>query len=138
MYLLDTNVISETRRPVRMHRNVKAWLEQTSPESLYTSVIVMMELERGVLGMERKDPAQGAILREWLEQVIKPAFNGRILPIDEATAGICARLHIPDRRPYNDALIAASTIRHGLTLVTRNTRDFADLQVPLFNPFGEI
>ena len=81
MYLLDTNVISETRRPVRMHRNVKAWLEQTSPESLYTSVIVMMELERGVLGMERKDPAQGAILREWLEQVIKPAFNGRILPI---------------------------------------------------------
>ena len=90
MYLLDTNVISETRRPARMHRNVRAWLEQTSPESLYTSVIVMMELERGVLGMERKDPAQGAILREWLGQVIKPAFNGRILPIDEATAGICA------------------------------------------------
>jgi hypothetical protein len=81
MYLLDTNVISETRRPARMHHNVRAWLEQTSPENLYTSVIVMMELERGVLGMERKDPAQGAILREWLEQVIKPAFNGRILPI---------------------------------------------------------
>ena len=58
MYLLDTNVISETRRPVRMHRNVKAWLEQTSPESLYTSVIVMMELERGVLGMERNPPAK--------------------------------------------------------------------------------
>lgn len=75
MYLLDTNVISETRRPARMNRNVKAWLEQTGPESLYTSVIVMMELERGVLGMERKDPAQGAVLREWLEEVVKPAFK---------------------------------------------------------------
>ena len=135
MYLLDTNVISETRRPVRMHRNVKAWLEQTSPESLYTSVIVMMELERGVLGMERKDPAQGAILREWLEQVIKPAFNGRILPIDEDTAAICARLHVPDRSPENDAWIAAIAIQHRLTLVTCNVADFSESGAKLLNPF---
>lgn len=136
MYLLDTNVISETRRPVRMHRNVRAWLEQTSPESLYTSVIVMMELERGVLGMERKDPAQGAILREWLEQVIKPAFNGRILPIDEATAGICARLHIPDRSPENDSWIAATAKQYGLTLATRNVKDMRHAGIKLFDPFA--
>ena len=136
MYLLDTNVISETRRPGRMHRNVRAWLEQTSPESLYTSVIVMMELERGVLGMERKDPAQGAILREWLEQVIKPAFNGRILPIDEATVGICARLHIPDRAPENDSWIAATAKQHGLTLATRNVKDMRHAGIKLFDPFA--
>ena len=136
MYLLDTNVISETRRPARMHRNVRAWLEQTSPESLYTSVIVMMELERGVLGMERKDPAQGAILREWLEQVIKPAFNGRILLIDEATAGICARLHIPDRAPENDSWIAATAKQYGLTLATRNVKDMRHAGIKLFDPFA--
>ena len=136
MYLLDTNVISETRRPARMHRNVKAWLEQTSPESLYTSVIVMMELERGVLGMERKDPVQGAILREWLEQVIKPAFTGRILPIDEATAEICARLHIPDRAPENDSWIAATAKQYGLTLATRNVKDMRHTGIKLFDPFA--
>ena len=136
MYLLDTNVISETRRPARMHRNVRAWLEQTSPESLYTSVIVMMELERGVLGMERKDPAQGAILREWLEQVIKPALNGRILPIDEATAGMCARLHIPDRAPENDSWIAATAKQYGLTLATRNVKDMRHAGIKLFDPFA--
>ena len=138
MYLLDTNVISESRRIPKMNAGVAAWLKQTPKEKLYTCAVVMMELERGVLGMERKDPAQGKLLREWLEQDAKPRFAGRILPIDEDTAAICARLHVPDQRPYNDALIAASAIRHDLTLVTRNTRDFAALQVPLLNPFADV
>ena len=67
-----------------------------------------------------------------------PTFEPRILPVDRHTARICARLHVPDQRPYNDALIAASAIRHDLTLVTHNTRDFAALQVPLLNPFADV
>ena len=97
MYLLDTNVISETRRANRADGNVRAWLNTIDPAEMYTSAIVMMELERGVLGMERKDGQQGGILRRWLEEVVKPTFKDRILPIDETTAEICARLHIPDK-----------------------------------------
>ncbi|HGG9673683.1 TPA: PIN domain-containing protein [Neisseria meningitidis] len=90
MYLLDTNVISETRRANRADGNVRAWLNTIDPAEMYTSAIVMMELERGVLGMERKDGQQGGILRRWLEEVVKPTFKDRILPIDETTAEICA------------------------------------------------
>lgn len=135
MYLLDTNVISESRRIPKMNAGVAAWLKQTPKEKLYTCAVVMMELERGVLGMERKDPAQGKLLREWLEQDAKPRFAGRILPIDEDTAAICARLHVPDRSPENDAWIAAIAIQHRLTLVTRNVADFAESGAKLLNPF---
>ena len=84
----------------------------------------------------RGDEAQFLRLEKWLNDTVLPTFAARILPIDAHTARICARLHVPDQRPYNDALIAACAIRHGLTLVTRNTRDFAALQVPLLNPFS--
>lgn len=135
MYLLDTNLISEMRRPRHTNQGVKAWLASVDGATLYTSAAVIMELERGVLRIERKDTRQGAVLRTWLEQTVKPAFNGRILPIDEHTAAICARLHIPDPAPENDAWISASAIQHGLTLVTRNTADFAASGARLLNPF---
>lgn len=135
MYLLDTNIISEMRRPNRADAGVKSWLASIDAAELYTSVINMMEMERGVLRMERKDAAQGKILRAWLEQTVKPAFSGRILPIDGQTAAVCARLHIPDHSPENDAWIAALAIRHHLTLVTRNINDFQRTGAKLFNPF---
>ncbi|STZ76863.1 type II toxin-antitoxin system VapC family toxin [Bergeriella denitrificans] len=137
MYLLDTNIISDTRRPERTNSGLQQWLADKDPAAFYTSAIVMMELERGVLGIERKDQAQGAILRQWLEDTVKPAFSGRILPIDEATAEICAALHIPDRSPENDAWIAATAKQHRLILVTRNTADFERTGVKLFNPFTD-
>ena len=90
MYLLDTNIISQTRRPDKADKRVTAWLAHTDSNNLYTSAVVMMELERGILGIERKDSQQGTILRQWLNDVVKPAFAGRVLPIDEATAAICA------------------------------------------------
>lgn len=136
MYLLDSNIISEMRRLDRANAGVQAWLNATDSAEIYTSAITIMELERGVLAMERKDKAQGAILRAWLEQTIKPAFAARILPIDERTAAICARLHVPDRAPENDAWIAALAIQHRLTLVTRNERDFERTGAKLLNPFS--
>jgi predicted nucleic acid-binding protein len=138
VYLLDTNIISETRRHYRANSNVTAWLAATDSNSLYTSVVVMMELERGILGMERKDPQQGAILREWLNAVIKPAFAGRVLPIDERTTAICAALHIPSQAPANDAWIAATALQHGYTLITRNTADFERTGAKLLNPFAGV
>ena len=141
MYLLDTNVLSEIRKisQGKAHPAVAAWAERVDFDRCYLSVITLLEIEQGILRVRhRSDEAQFARLENWLEGTVLPTFDTRILPVDRHTARVCARLHIPDRRPYNDALIAASASRHGLTLVTRNTRDFADLQVPLFNPFGEI
>lgn len=136
MYLLDTNIISELRRPEKADSRVVAWMAKQQASLIHTSVVVLMELERGILGMERKDVRQGAVLRRWLTEVVLPAFGARVLPIDATTAAICAGLHIPDRVPENDAWIAASSLQHGLTLVTRNSADFANTGVNLLNPFA--
>ena len=141
MYLLNTNVLSEIRKisQGKAHPAVAAWAERVDFDRCYLSVITLLEIEQGILRVRhRGDEAQFARLENWLEGMVLPTFDTRILPVDRHTARVCARLHIPDCRPYNDALIAACAIRHDLTLVTRNTRDFQDLRVPLLNPFGEI
>lgn len=141
MYLLDTNVLSEIRKisQGKAHPAVAAWAERVDFDRCYLSVITLLEIEQGILRVRhRGDEAQFARLENWLEGMVLPTFDMRILPVDRHTARVCARLHIPDHRPYNDVLIAACAIRHDLTLVTRNTRDFQDLRVPLLNPFGEI
>lgn len=135
MYLLDTNIISASRRRTQHNTQVFDWLANIREEALYTSVVVFMELERGILSMERKDEAQGHVLRTWFETVVKPSFSGRLLGIDQQTANLCSRLHIPDHMPENDAWIAATTIQHRLTLVTRNTTDFRHIGVSLINPY---
>ncbi len=85
--------------------------------------------------MERRDAKQGAILRRWLEKEVLPLFATRMLMIDLAVALQCARLHVPDPRPERDALIAATALTHGLTVVTRNTADFEPMGVALLNPW---
>lgn len=139
MYLMDTNLISEMRKieQGKGSANVTAWLGEIPNSLLCTSAVVMMELERGVLSMERKDIEQGKRLRHWLENVVKKQFNGRILPIDASTAEICAALHVPDHSPENDAWIAAQAIQHHLILVTRNEKDFAELGIRVLNPFTD-
>lgn len=135
MFLLDTNVVSELRRPERADANVRAWASST-PAALYViSVVTVLELERGTLLMERRDARQGAILRRWLEREILAPLADRILPIDAAIARQCASLHVPHPRPERDALIAATALAHGLTVVTRNTTDFEPMGVGLLNPW---
>ena len=140
MYLLDTNVVSEIRKISRGQADaaLEQWTHSVSFDDCHLSVITLLEIEQGILRVQhRGDEAQFLRLENWLNDTVLPTFGTRILPIDAHTARVCARLHVPDQRPYNDALIAACAIRHGLTLVTRNTRDFAALQVPLLNPFSE-
>ncbi|MDR6672201.1 type II toxin-antitoxin system VapC family toxin [Xanthomonas sp. 1678] len=135
MYVLDTNVLSELRK-VRLGRadaNVAAWAESVDAADLFISAITVMELELGVLSIERKDATQGAMLRSWLEQHVLPEFSGRTLPIDTAVAQRCARLHVPDKRGERDALIAATALVHGMSVVTRNVSDFEPAGVPIVN-----
>ncbi len=136
MYLLDTNVVSELRRRDRADTGVAAWVDGIDADTLFVSVVTILELEMGVLAMARRDPAQGALLRRWLEERVLPAFDDRILPIDLQVARRCARLHVPDRRAERDALIAATALRHAMAVVTRNVDDFAPMQVALINPWA--
>jgi toxin FitB len=135
MFLLDTNVISELRRLDKADRNVIAWAGTVPAASFFLSAISILEIELGVLLIARKDAAQGAVLRAWVDDQILPRFDGRILAVDTAVARRCARLHVPDRRAERDALIAATAMVHGLTVVTRNVADFELVGVALLNPW---
>jgi toxin FitB len=138
MYLLDTNVLSELRkiRAGKADRNVAEWADSIDATDLYLSVITIQELEIGVLLLERRDPAQGAIFRAWLNGHVFPAFTDRILAVDTAVALRSARLHVPDLRPVRDGLIAGTALAHGMTVVTRNVADFEPTGVPTFNPWA--
>lgn len=136
-FLLDTNVVSELRKAKsgKAHPAVTAWAAQVPAGSLYLSVITVLELEMGVLRIERKDRKQGVTMRTWLDNQVLPAFSGRILAIDAAVALQCARLHVPDRLSERDAMIAATALVHSMTVVTRNVTDFTPSGVPLFDPW---
>ena len=135
MFLLDTNVLSELRRRKRTNAGVAAWADSVHPSDLFLSAITILEIEAGTLMLARRDAAAGAILRAWITDKVLPAFEGRILAVDTAVAQRCARLHVPDPRAERDALIAATAMVHGLTLVTRNVADFQPMGVDLLNPW---
>jgi len=137
MYLLDTNVVSELRKGKagKAHPRVAAWNAIVAPAESFISAITVLELEWGVLRVERRDPRQGFIMRAWMEEHVLPGFSGRVLPVDVAVAQRCAALHFPDPRPERDALIAATALVHGMTIVTRNLADFASTGVATLNPW---
>ena len=136
MFLLDTNVISELRRPDKANRTVVAWAGAFPAASFFLSAISILEIELGALLIARRDAAQGAVLRSWIDEQILPRFEARILAVDTAVAQRCARLHVPDPRADRDALIAATAMVHGLTVVTRNVADFESTGVALLNPWS--
>lgn len=132
-YLLDTNIVSDARRGASPA--LDGWLAGQPIVDLALSAITLLELDVGVRRKERQDPTAGARLRRWLEDDVRPVFDGRILPVDEQVALEASRLHVPDPMPDLDALIAATAIAHGLTLVTRNTRDMERTGAALLNPW---
>ena len=137
MYVLDTNVISELRQgKPNQSREVRFWASDKPASHLFISAVSILELEKGVLALERRTPPQGGALRVWLNGV-KASFSGRILPFTETTATLCAAMHIPNPKSERDAMIAATALEHQMTVVTRNVSDFAGTDVGLINPFHD-
>lgn len=132
MYLLDTNVISELRRP-RPHGAVLAWLQSVEDDQLRLSAVTLGEIQAGIELTREQDPAKAAEIERWADQV---AETWNLLPLDAPTFRLWARLmHRRSDTLYEDAMIAATALRHQLTVVTRNVGDFAAFGVPLLNPF---
>lgn len=136
MYLLDTNVLSELRKGPRAHAAVLDWNARVPTDVTFLSAITVLEIEKGILRIARKDSRQEVNLRTWLENTLLPEFRQRVLPVDSAVARTAAALHVPDPQPELDALIAATALTHGLTVVTRNAADFAPMGVPVLNPWN--
>ena len=137
MFLLDTNVVSELRKagPQNADGNLISWATKQPVSSLFISAITVLEIQLGILQKQRKDPKQAAVLTTWLEAHVLTTFADRILPVDTSVALQCAALHVPDPKSERDALIAATALIHGLTLVTRNIRDFEQTKLRLVNPW---
>lgn len=138
MFVLDTNVVSELRK-VRSNKaapGVAEWAAGVSSAEMFMSAITTHELEHGVLLMERSDPAQGAVLRSWLDDSVAVAFEDRVLAVDEDVARRAAALHVPDPAPFRDALIGATALVHHMTVVTRNVSDFENFDgLEILNPW---
>lgn len=132
-YLIDSNVLSELRKPKRVEQ-VAAWFRSVPPSELFTSVLVMAELRRGSLLIRRRDIASADRLDEWIAE-LHAAFGVRVLSVSSAVADRWADLSVPDPVPVIDGLLAATAVVHDLTLVTRNTKDVARTGVKLFDPF---
>jgi predicted nucleic acid-binding protein len=137
MYLLDTNVISEMRkfRTGRGDPRVQGWVGGQSHFDLYLSAITIFEMEAGVRKMMRKDVTQGQLLEDWLHTRVLVEFQERILHVDTAVALRCAALHSSVTAPYRDSLIAATALVRGMTVVTRNVKDFVPMGLRVLNPW---
>lgn len=120
-YLLDTDAVSRARRA--QDTPFGDWIARQAIGDLAISAVTLMELEIGVRRAERRDPDQGARLRLWLDDAVVPMFDDRVLAVDGRVARVAAGLHVPAPASDMDALIAATALVHGLTLVTANTKD---------------
>ena len=134
-YLLDTNVISETRK-TRMDSNVLAFLSQTDPDRLYISVLSLGELRKGVEIKQKTDPDAATVLTDWVDG-LERMFTDRIIPIDGTIANLWGKLSADRSRPVIDTLIAATAMTHNLVLVSRNLKDLQGIPVPVLDPWTE-
>lgn len=132
MYLLDTNVVSEFRR-VRPHGAVVAWIEAIRPSDIRLPAVVVGELQVGIERVRPHDAAKASQFDIWLTKILQ---TYSVIPMDGETFRTWARLMITRQEHlYEDAMIAATALQHGLTVVTRNISDFELFSVPLVNPF---
>ena len=138
-WLLDTNILSELRRP-RPDRKVLAFIAAQPVETLFVSVVAFAEIRYGI---ERvSDPGQRSVLHHWLANNVRPTFEGRVLSVGEDVM-LTWRLLVQEGRKARhtfsqpDLIVAATALHHGLTIITRNAADFARTGVPLFNPWVE-
>ena len=137
MYLLDTNIISELKKldSGKIHPQVQRWAYSINLMQTKISVVSITEIRTGILSLTRKDQAQAASLDNWFTNRLLPAYRTKTLPVDTKVALIYAQLNVPNKRPINDAYIAATAIAHKLKLVTRNIQDFQGMPITLENPF---
>ena len=133
-FLVDTNVLSELRKGRRCNPGVARWAASQPTETLFTSVLVLGEIRRGVERARRRDADKALVLERWLNAV-RLAFEGRILPVDQAVAEEWGRMGVPDPLPVIDGLLAATAKANGLTLATRDTANLDRRGVRVLNPF---
>lgn len=132
MYLLDTNIVSELRKP-RPYAGVISWLNAVSDTDLYLSAVTLGEIQAGIEITREQDSVKAVIIENWVDQVSQ-TYN--VLSMDANTFRVWAKLmHKESNTVYEDAMIAATAIVHNLTVVTRNLRDFKRFEVQTFNPF---
>lgn len=134
-YLLDTNLVSELRRPARMNAGVASWIAGVAPGEVYLSVITLLELERGTLLAERNQPDLGRALRRWMANVVVPNYLTQALPVTAGIAMRAASFIPPEGRHVPDHILAATAAEHDLILVTRNVKHLQHPGVRLLNPF---
>lgn len=132
-YLLDTNVLSETRRKQADERVIR-FISSTEPSVLFLSVLTLGELRKGVALKGRSDPSAARALGSWVDG-LEFSFADRVLGIEAATARLWGELSAQRPRPVVDTLLAATAVVHGLTLVTRNTADVLDTGASLLDPW---
>ena len=132
-FLLDTNIVSELRRP-RAHAGLIEWFDAQSSHELFLSIITIGEIRQGVEQLRTRDAKQANLLDRWLNGLTQ-FYEDRLLYVDGAVTDEWGRLRARKSAPVMDAFIAATARVHKLTLVTRNVRDFASLGVALLNPF---
>ncbi len=138
MFLLDSNLVSELRSAKRCHPGVRAWEQGTDMASCWISVVTLLEIRRGIDQIEPKDPTFAALLNQWLEKKVKPAFENRMLTVTPAVAERAGRIAAARTRGLADCLIAATALEHRLTLVTRNVADFDDVKgLKIVNPWND-
>jgi predicted nucleic acid-binding protein len=132
-WLVDTNVLSEMRKGERADPGVRAWFAQASDEDMFTSVLVLGEVRRGIESIRRRDVPSALAIEQWLARLTS-SFADHILPIDAQVADRWGALNVPDPMPTVDGLLAATALVHDMVLVTRNVRDVASTGVRLLDP----
>lgn len=135
-FLVDTNVISELRRGRNAESRVRKWFAAIAPENIFTSVIVLGEIRCGIELVSRRDKPQAEALEQWYD-IVRERLGSRVLVVDEPVMTLWARMSAPDVLPAYDGLIAATALLHGLTVATRNTRDYRRAGVRVVNPWKQ-